>query len=58
MADAPLPTTRVTLLARLRLDPTDQAAWDVFVERYGRHIYQWCRQCTIRTQSTKSERLL
>ena len=44
MADAPLPTTRVTLLARLRQDPTDQGAWDDFVERYGRHIYQWCRQ--------------
>ena len=44
MVDAPLPTTRVTLLARLRQDPTDQAAWGVFVERYGRHIYRWCRQ--------------
>jgi RNA polymerase sigma-70 factor (ECF subfamily) len=44
MADAPLPTTRVTLLARLRQDPTDQGAWDEFVERYGRHIYRWCRQ--------------
>jgi RNA polymerase sigma-70 factor (ECF subfamily) len=44
MADARLPTTRVTLLARLRQDPTDQAAWDEFVERYGRHIYRWCRQ--------------
>jgi RNA polymerase sigma-70 factor (ECF subfamily) len=44
MVDAPLPTTRVTLLSRLRQDPTDQAAWEVFVERYGRHIYRWCRQ--------------
>jgi RNA polymerase sigma-70 factor (ECF subfamily) len=44
MADAPLPTTRLTLLGRLRRDPTDQAAWDEFVERYGRHIYRWCRQ--------------
>jgi RNA polymerase sigma-70 factor (ECF subfamily) len=42
--DAPLPKTRVTLLARLRQDPTDQVAWDEFVERYGRHIYRWCRQ--------------
>jgi RNA polymerase sigma-70 factor (ECF subfamily) len=39
-----MPTTRVTLLARLRQDPTDQAAWDVFVEQYGRHIYRWCRR--------------
>ena len=44
MVAAPLPTTRVTLLARLRQDTTDQAAWGVFVERYGRHIYRWCRQ--------------
>jgi RNA polymerase sigma-70 factor (ECF subfamily) len=44
MVDAPMPTTRVALLARLRQDPTDQDAWDVFVERYGRHIYRWCRQ--------------
>jgi RNA polymerase sigma-70 factor (ECF subfamily) len=44
MADARLPTTRVTLLARLRQDPTDQTAWDEFVERYGRHIYRWCRR--------------
>jgi RNA polymerase sigma-70 factor (ECF subfamily) len=44
VADVPLPTTRVTLLAQLRQDPADQAAWDAFVERYGRHIYRWCRQ--------------
>jgi RNA polymerase sigma factor (sigma-70 family) len=44
MPDAPMPTTRVTLLSQLRQDPTDQAAWDVFVERYGRHIYRWCRK--------------
>jgi RNA polymerase sigma-70 factor (ECF subfamily) len=44
MADALLPTTHVTLLVRLRHDPTDQAAWGEFVERYGRHIYRWCRR--------------
>ena len=44
MADAQLPTTRATLLARLRQDPSDQAGWDEFVEHYGRHIYRWCRQ--------------
>jgi RNA polymerase sigma-70 factor (ECF subfamily) len=44
MAYAPLPTTRSTLLTQLREDPSDQAAWDLFVERYGRHIYRWCRQ--------------
>jgi RNA polymerase sigma-70 factor (ECF subfamily) len=44
MADAPLPSTRVTLLTQLRQEPFDQAGWDEFVERYGRHIYRWCRQ--------------
>ena len=36
--------TSPTLLGRLRQAPTDQAAWDEFVERYGRRIYVWCRQ--------------
>src|SRR5262249_19205745 len=44
MAEAPLPTTRVTLLSQLRQEPPDQCSWDEFVERYGRHIYRWCRQ--------------
>jgi RNA polymerase sigma-70 factor (ECF subfamily) len=44
MADATLPKTRVTLLTQLRQVPYDQAGWDEFVERYGRHIYRWCRQ--------------
>ena len=44
MAGSTLPTTRVTLLTQLRQDPSDQAGWDEFVERYGRHIYRWCRQ--------------
>ena len=44
MVDAPFPTTRLTLLTQLRQDPSDQAGWEEFVERYGRHIYRWCRQ--------------
>jgi RNA polymerase sigma-70 factor (ECF subfamily) len=44
MASTGLPTTRVTLLDRLRQDPSDHAGWEEFVERYGRHIYRWCRQ--------------
>jgi RNA polymerase sigma factor (sigma-70 family) len=43
MVNASLPTTRVSLLSRLRHDSSDQADWDEFVERYGRHIYRWCR---------------
>jgi RNA polymerase sigma factor (sigma-70 family) len=44
MADAHLPSTRTTLLARLRCEPTNDRAWGEFVEHYGRHIYRWCRQ--------------
>src|SRR5947209_16970755 len=44
MALATFPTTRITLLTVLRQDPSDQAGWDEFVDRYGRHIYRWCRQ--------------
>src|SRR5688500_1306236 len=52
MTEALLPTTRVTLLDRLRSEP---AGWDEFVERYGRHIYRWCRQWHL--QDAESEDL-
>jgi RNA polymerase sigma factor (sigma-70 family) len=35
--------TRLSLLERLRQAPTNQEAWEEFVERYGRRIYGWCR---------------
>src|SRR3954454_5190997 len=41
MADS---STRLSLLGRLRLTPTDQEAWGEFVERYGRQVFAWCRQ--------------
>src|SRR5258708_4330906 len=44
MTEVSLPTTRITLLTRLRTDPSDPAGWDEFVERYGRHIFRWCQQ--------------
>jgi RNA polymerase sigma factor (sigma-70 family) len=44
MAVGTFPTTRASLLTQLREDPSDQAGWDEFVERYGPHIYRWCRQ--------------
>lgn len=43
MARSPDVRTSVTLLARLQRAAQDQAAWDEFVERYGRKIYGWCR---------------
>jgi RNA polymerase sigma-70 factor (ECF subfamily) len=36
--------TSVTLLARLRQTPADQAAWAEFVEGYGQRIHAWCRR--------------
>jgi RNA polymerase sigma-70 factor (ECF subfamily) len=36
--------THVSLLLRLRQDPSDQTAWRDFVKRYGAQIYAWCRR--------------
>jgi RNA polymerase sigma factor (sigma-70 family) len=36
--------TRVTLLGRLRRDPTNQTIWAEFVEHYGTKIFLWCRK--------------
>ena len=36
--------TRITLLGRLRRDPTNEAAWAEFVDHYGAKIYSWCRK--------------
>ena len=44
MDDTPSSQTSPTLLGRLRQQPSDQAAWEQFVERYGRLILAWCRQ--------------
>jgi RNA polymerase sigma-70 factor (ECF subfamily) len=35
--------TSATLLARLRRETVDEAAWAEFVQRYGRQVYRWCR---------------
>src|SRR5438309_2240050 len=42
--------TSPTLLGRLRLAPTDQAAWREFVERYGPRIHGWCRRWHLREE--------
>jgi RNA polymerase sigma-70 factor (ECF subfamily) len=42
MAEVAGDTTRMSLLARLRSDPNDQAAWAAFVDRYGPQLYEWC----------------
>lgn len=44
MVDAWFPNTSPTLLTRLRRDPSNEVAWDEFIEHYGRHLYRWCRQ--------------
>ena len=35
-------STRVSILMALRSDPSDQAAWSAFIDRYGPQIHAWC----------------
>src|SRR5215468_6611690 len=44
MAEASGYRTRVSILMALRNDPSDQAAWSAFVDRYGPQIHAWCRR--------------
>jgi RNA polymerase sigma-70 factor (ECF subfamily) len=44
MSDSDSLNTSLTLLGRLRQSPTDERAWDTFVERYGPKVYAWCRR--------------
>ena len=42
MAEPTGRSTRVSILMALRNDPSDQAAWSAFVDRYGPQIHAWC----------------
>src|SRR5215469_2649870 len=42
MAESTARSTRVSILMALRNDPSDQAAWSAFVDRYGPQIHAWC----------------
>jgi RNA polymerase sigma factor (sigma-70 family) len=53
MSQGPLPTTRLSLLSLLRQEPSDQAGWDQFVDRYGPHIYRWCRKWRLQDADAK-----
>lgn len=44
MAAADTDATRLSLLLRLRENPSDPAAWRSFVDRYGRRVFAWCRR--------------
>jgi RNA polymerase sigma-70 factor (ECF subfamily) len=44
MAETADLSTSITLLSRLRHCPTDEAAWQEFVRRYGPTIGRWCRR--------------
>jgi len=44
MTDSPESSTSLSLIERMRLSPTDQQAWSLFVDRYGRKIFQWCQR--------------
>jgi RNA polymerase sigma factor (sigma-70 family) len=43
MEQLPASATHASLLRRLAFNPADPAAWEEFVQRYGRRIYLWCR---------------
>ena len=43
MPDPTSAKTSISLLKRLELRPTDEVAWEEFVDRYGRRIVGWCR---------------
>jgi RNA polymerase sigma-70 factor (ECF subfamily) len=45
--------TSPTLLGQLGQDPTDQEAWALFVSRYGRRIYNWCRHWGLQDADTQ-----
>jgi RNA polymerase sigma-70 factor (ECF subfamily) len=42
MAESTSRSTRVSILMALCSDPSDQAAWSAFVDRYGPQIHAWC----------------
>lgn len=43
MTDPASAETSLSLLKRLKLRPTDEGAWNEFVERYGKRVVGWCR---------------
>jgi RNA polymerase sigma factor (sigma-70 family) len=43
MVPSPSISTRASLLLRIRENPSDQAAWQAFVDRFGPLIHAWCR---------------
>ncbi len=44
MIDTDEESTSTTLLRRVAAEPADAAAWDAFVDRYGRMVFRWCRR--------------
>jgi len=53
MRDAADLRTSATLLGRLCQEPTDQAAWSEFVDRYGHRIYGWCRRWNLQDADSR-----
>jgi RNA polymerase sigma-70 factor (ECF subfamily) len=47
MAESEGSSTDVSLILRLGRDPSDQGAWEAFVDRYGPKIYAWGRACRL-----------
>ena len=44
MGGLPAGKTSASLLGRLRASPDDPSAWRDFADRYGRQVFDWCRQ--------------
>jgi RNA polymerase sigma factor (sigma-70 family) len=40
-------STSVSLLRRLSTSPSEERAWNEFVERYGRVLYRWCHRWSV-----------
>jgi len=45
--------TRITLLGRLRRDPTNEGAWSEFVDIYGPKIMGWCQKWRLQPADTQ-----
>jgi RNA polymerase sigma-70 factor (ECF subfamily) len=53
MPDRANSRTSPTLLGKLRQSPTDQAAWEQFVQVYGPKITDWCRRWGLQDADTQ-----
>jgi RNA polymerase sigma factor (sigma-70 family) len=53
MSNTPESSTSATLIGRLKASPTDERAWQEFVQRYGPKVHAWARQKWPRDQDAE-----